>query len=92
MQTLVRFAAQRIEVRVDPSRFRPTPSTWVPPHPYTARAAWEGSYPARPEIKTRVEAASYAGRPVYFEIIDPWDRPPAAPDHLGSTKERISPK
>jgi hypothetical protein len=76
------------EAGLDSSQLRPSPSTWVPPHPYTARAAWEGSYPARPEMKIHVEAASYAGRPVYFEIIDPWDRPPAAPDRLGSTKER----
>ena len=76
------------EAGLDSSRFRPSTSTWVPPHPYTARAAWEGSYPARPEMQIHVEAAAYGGRPVYFEIIDPWDRPPAAPEHLGSTRER----
>ncbi len=77
-----------VEAGLDPSRFRPSPSTWVPPHPYTARVAWEGAYTAQPEMKIHVEAAAYGGRPVYFEIIDPWDRPPAAPDHLGSTRER----
>ncbi len=77
-----------MEAGLDPSRFTPSASTWVPPHPYTARAAWEGTYPARPEMKIHVEAAAYGGRPVYFEIIDSWDRPPAAPEHLGSTKER----
>jgi serine/threonine-protein kinase len=76
------------EAGLDPSQFRPSTSTWVPPHPYTARAAWEGSYPAQPETPIHVEAASYGGRPVYFEIIDPWDRPPAAHDHLGNTRER----
>jgi serine/threonine-protein kinase len=39
-------------------------------------------------MRMRVEAASYAGRPVYFEIVDAWDRPPAAPNDLGSTRER----
>ncbi|HWS90439.1 MAG TPA: serine/threonine-protein kinase [Pyrinomonadaceae bacterium] len=73
---------------LDPARFQPSPSSWVPPNPYDARAAWEGAYPAHPEMKVRVEAASYAGRPVYFELIDPWDRPPAPADDLGSTRER----
>jgi serine/threonine-protein kinase len=77
-----------VEAGLDPSRFRPSPSKWVPPHPYTARVAWEGAYTAQPETKIHVEAAAYGGRPVYFEIIDPWDRPPAAPEHLGSTRER----
>jgi hypothetical protein len=73
---------------LDPSRLRPVPSTWVPPNPYDARSAWEGEYPAHPEMKLKVEAASYAGRPVYFELIDPWDRPPAPSDDLGDTRER----
>jgi serine/threonine-protein kinase len=57
----------------DQARFRPVPSARTPPHESTARAAWEGSYPDRPEFRIRVEAAAYGGRPVYFEIIDVWD-------------------
>jgi serine/threonine-protein kinase len=77
-----------VDAGLDPARFRPAPSAWVPPNPYDARAAWEGTYPTHPEMKIKVEAASYAGRPVYFEIIDPWDRPPAAPNESGSARER----
>ncbi|MET0647729.1 MAG: serine/threonine-protein kinase [Pyrinomonadaceae bacterium] len=77
-----------VDAGLDPARFQPSPSSWVPPNPYDARAAWEGTYPAHPEMKVKVETASYAGRPVYFEIIDSWDRPPAAPNDLGSTRER----
>ena len=32
-------------------------------------------YPDQPQFKIHVEAASYRGRPVYFEIIDSWDEP-----------------
>jgi serine/threonine-protein kinase len=39
-------------------------------------------------LKIRVEAAAYGGRLVYFEIIEPWDRPPQPEDNLGSARER----
>jgi hypothetical protein len=39
-----------------------------------SRAAWEGQWPTRPEISFRVEAAAYRGRPVWFEVKDPWTR------------------
>ncbi|HEX6188278.1 MAG TPA: hypothetical protein VFZ40_09370, partial [Pyrinomonadaceae bacterium] len=63
------------ESGLDPVKFQPVPSTWTPPDESTVRAAWEGSYPDRPEFKIHVEAAAYEGRPVYFEIIDAWDQP-----------------
>jgi Protein kinase domain len=63
------------ESGLDESRFRPVPSTRTPPHAATSRAAWEGSYPDRPDFKMRVEAAAYDGSPVYFELIDAWDEP-----------------
>jgi serine/threonine-protein kinase len=55
--------------------FQSVDSTWVPPHAYDARAAWDGVYPAHPEIKIHLEAAAYRGKPVYFEVINPWDQP-----------------
>jgi serine/threonine-protein kinase len=36
------------------------------------RAAWQGSLPNLPAIPLRVEAASYRGKLVYFELIGPW--------------------
>src|SRR5256885_141841 len=44
-------------------------------HAYDARAAWDGVDPAHPENKIHVEAASFQGKPVYFETIYPWDQP-----------------
>jgi serine/threonine-protein kinase len=60
---------------LDEGRFHPVAPTWNPPSAADARAAWEGSYAERPDLKLRVEAAAYAGRPVWFEILGPWSRP-----------------
>lgn len=59
---------------------------WVPPVHADARAAWEASDPALPGIVFRIEAASYRGIPVYFQVVAPWARPsrmqePEAPGH-----------
>jgi serine/threonine-protein kinase len=63
------------EAGLNQSNFQPVVSTWVPPHAYDVRAAWDGFYPSRPEIKIHLEAAAYRGKPIYFEIINPWDVP-----------------
>ena len=55
--------------------FRPVPSRWTPPHYSDARFAWTGVHPRRPELPLRVEAASYHGVPVYFEVVWPWQDP-----------------
>ncbi|HEX8186852.1 MAG TPA: serine/threonine-protein kinase, partial [Pyrinomonadaceae bacterium] len=74
------------ESGLDQGRFRPVPPARTPPHESTARAAWEGSYPERPDLPLRVEAAAYGGRPVYFEIVDGWDEPL----ERGPTAERFA--
>jgi serine/threonine-protein kinase len=61
--------------RLDPSRLRAVEPKWTPPFHTDVRAAWEGSWPRRPEIPIRVEAAAYRGRPVWLEIVSPWTRP-----------------
>jgi serine/threonine-protein kinase len=62
------------EARLDPAQLRRVEPRWTPSFYVDARAAWEGSWPSRPEIGLRVEAASYRGRPVWFEVKDPWGR------------------
>ncbi|HWB98278.1 MAG TPA: protein kinase, partial [Bryobacteraceae bacterium] len=49
--------------------------TWIPPTAFDQRVAWSGTYPGAPEIPLRIEAASWQGRPVYFQIVAPWTRP-----------------
>jgi len=58
------------------SAFTPATPVWTP-HVYAdARAAWLGTSPDLPGVPLRVEAASYRGRPVYFQVIGPWAGPP----------------
>jgi hypothetical protein len=63
------------EAGLNQSAFKQVESKWLPPHAYDKRAAWEGAYPGQPQIPVRVEAASYRGRPTYFQLINPWDIP-----------------
>lgn len=63
------------EAGLNVADFHAVDSTWVPMSAYDARAAWDGSYPEQPSMKVHVEAASFHGKPVYFQLINPWDRP-----------------
>ncbi|HKO96226.1 MAG TPA: serine/threonine-protein kinase [Pyrinomonadaceae bacterium] len=76
------------ESGLDQTRLTSVAPIRTPPYPYTARAAWEGSYPDQPDTRMRVEAAMFEGRPVFFEIFDAWDIPPNQAGYMGSTKER----
>jgi hypothetical protein len=60
---------------LDPARFTPTEPKWTPLAAFDARAAWTGAYPEQPEIPLRIEAAAYRGKPVYFQLLEPWNKP-----------------
>jgi len=60
---------------LDLSAFRRTDSRWVSPQPFDVQAAWEGTHPEQPGEPVRVEAAAFRGRPVYFQVINPWNKP-----------------
>jgi hypothetical protein len=79
------FAAARL----DPVRFRPIEPRWTPPFFADARAAWEGTWPERPEIPLRVEAAAYRGHAVWFQLIGPWTRPGRMEPWTPTPVERI---
>lgn len=68
------WAVLLAEAGFNPSNFQPVASTWTPPRVADVRAAWDGAYPAQPQAKIHVEAAAYRGAPVYFEVINPWDK------------------
>jgi serine/threonine-protein kinase len=57
---------------LDPARFTKSAPAWLPPVPYDARMAWEGSTQKTPDTRLQVQAASYAGKLVYFEQRGPW--------------------
>jgi serine/threonine-protein kinase len=63
------------EAGLDLSTFTETQSKWLPLANSDARVAWEGKLADQAQTPIRVEAASYHGKPVYFEIVGPWTRP-----------------
>ena len=48
---------------------------WLPTMYADQRAAWEGPHVDHPDVPVRIEAASYRGHVVHFEVIFPWDKP-----------------
>jgi len=72
---------------LDMARFAPASPQWTPPVPADGRLAWQGTLADHPDLPVRIEAASLGGRPVYFELAAPWDRPPTAqPEALAGSQ------
>jgi hypothetical protein len=65
------FAAAGLDLRT----FQRTKPAWTPLAATEFRAAWTGPLPGRPETPIRVEAAWWRDKPVYFQIVGPWNRP-----------------
>jgi serine/threonine-protein kinase len=63
------------ESALDPKRFEPEPPAWFSPVPFDASMGWKGSYAQDPTATIHVSAATFRGRPVYFQVIAPWDAP-----------------
>ncbi len=59
---------------LDAAKFQPAQPMWNSLADSDARAAWTGVWPGttRP---LRVEAASFQGKPVFFELIGDWTKP-----------------
>jgi hypothetical protein len=66
------------EARLDPARFSTVDPPSLVPVFADARAAWAGPSPDGSGVPLRIEAAAFAGRPVYFRIIAPWTSPTAS--------------
>ncbi len=64
---------------LDIRSFTPVTPLWTPPYGFDQRVAWSGTYPDRKDIAIRVEAASLAGKPVFFRIVEPWTTPLSSP-------------
>jgi predicted Ser/Thr protein kinase len=60
---------------LDIARFSSATPKWTPLGVCDARAAWSGSYGGPAPEPLRVEAASWRGKPIYFQIVGPWTRP-----------------
>ena len=65
------------EAGLDMAHFQPTAPEWMPPVSSDRRYAWSGE-------GMRVEAASAAGRPVWFLTAEPWSTPLADADSINA--------
>lgn len=69
--------------------FAPVAPQWTPRVFAESRSAWEGSMPGFPDARLRVEAASYGGRPVSFQVVWPWTVPSRMEQPTPSTLTRV---
>jgi hypothetical protein len=60
---------------LDMAGFTSITPTWSPRDFADTRAAWEGPMTGRPNMKVRIEAAAYRGRPTSMFLLGPWSRP-----------------
>jgi serine/threonine protein kinase len=74
-QTLPDWSMFFAEAGFERSQYQETDSRWIPPEPADARAAWDGILSGNLKIPVHIEAAAFHGKPVYFNIFYPWDRP-----------------
>jgi serine/threonine-protein kinase len=71
------------------SAFSSIAPTWVPRDYADTRAAWEGPLPEQPDLRVRVEAAGYRGKPVWFSIVGPWTQPTLMSPRQMSVVDRV---
>ena len=56
------------EAGMDIETFTPAAPVWLPPGPFDARGGWKGRLPGGGD-EVQIVAASYRGKPVYFEVV-----------------------
>ena len=59
---------------LDLAQFNVSTPKWPPPVYSDHRAAWDGILPEQPDLPVHVEAGSYHGKLVHFELTGAWDR------------------
>lgn len=67
-----------------------TEPRWTPLLYADQRAAWEGPHVDHPDIPVRIEAASFKGQVVHFEVIFPWDPPLRQEEQTSGAGERLA--
>ncbi|MCP3960914.1 MAG: serine/threonine protein kinase [bacterium] len=60
---------------LDLASFSAVAPRWAPEVHCDRRAAWNGTFPGQAEPEVRVEACSFRGRVVYFDLLFPWSEP-----------------
>jgi tRNA A-37 threonylcarbamoyl transferase component Bud32 len=72
MESAPDWAPLFADAGIDETSLKPASPRAVPQTFADVRVAWEGTYPNRPDWPMRIEAASFHGRPVLFEVKGPW--------------------
>lgn len=62
---------------------------WFPLAWGDSRQAWEGTWPGRSDLSLRVEAASFQGKPIYFQLIGPWTKAYRMPDQRPGQQNKL---
>jgi len=78
-----RWGAIFAEAGLDTAAFHEVPPQWTPKVFADQRAAWEGTDRAT-NLRLRIEAAAFRGKPVWFRIITPWTRHSGMPLNLNT--------
>lgn len=63
------------EAGLDLNKFEKVAPEWTPTSFADERMAWRGTLADWKDIPIRIEAAAFQGKPVYFRIISPWQKP-----------------
>ena len=86
----VDWATLFAEAGLDIRNYRQTESKWTPPVFADASLSWEGTHVDHAEIPVRIEAAAYQGKPIYFQIIAPWDKPIRQEETFSTARRRAA--
>ena len=74
---------------LDTASFHSAAPEWTPLAWGDTRAAWTGSFTGYGNIPVRVEAASYRGKPIYFDLIYPWTEPDRSTPYSPALSQKI---
>ena len=78
------------EAGLDITKFEQTEPQWILPVAADTQTAWQGTLADFPDMPIRVEAAALDGKPVYFRIVNPWDKPAEDSQSAKSTSAKIT--
>jgi len=77
------------EAGLEKAQFSVANAKWDPPEAFDIRADWEGHAAGNPDLPLHVAAAARYGRPVYFQVIAPWDQPGRTAQVQPDTRSKI---
>jgi len=74
---------------LEQNEFHTAAPQWTPLVTSDVREAWVGSWPGRPDLPLRVEAAAFRGKVVYFDLLGAWEKPNRMQETQRTTGEKI---